>query len=94
MLIHELSNKGPVIVPKESPLYILDIKSAVYMAKNGNNTNHNKNIARRLYFMINCEKYKWHKIEWYEWGLQLSDIATKSVKENDVNTRKKKYSKD
>ena len=39
MLIHELLNKYPDIVPEESPLIVLDIKSAMYMAKNGKNTN-------------------------------------------------------
>ena len=30
-----------------------------------------------------------HKIFWCEGGLQLSDIATKNVGENDLNTRMK-----
>ena len=33
MLINELLNKDPDIVPEESPILILDRKSAVFMAK-------------------------------------------------------------
>ena len=33
ILIHELFNNDPDIVPEESPLIILDSKSAVCMAK-------------------------------------------------------------
>ena len=35
MLIHEMLNKDPEIVPKEVPLIVLDIKSAMRMSKNG-----------------------------------------------------------
>ena len=38
MLIHELLNKEPYIVPEEAPLIVLDIKSAMYMSKNGKDT--------------------------------------------------------
>ena len=30
-----------------------------------------------------------HKIDWCEGGLQLADISTKGVGENDLNTRMK-----
>ena len=30
-----------------------------------------------------------HKIDWCEGGLQLADIATKNIYENDLNTRMK-----
>ena len=30
-----------------------------------------------------------HKVDWYEGGLQLVEIATKNVGENDLNTRMK-----
>ena len=41
LLINELLNKDPDIVPEEAPLILLDIKSAMCMAKNGKDT---KNI--------------------------------------------------
>ena len=50
MLIHELLNKDPEIVPEEAPLIVLDIKSDMCMAKNGENTKHTRHIARRMYF--------------------------------------------
>ena len=38
------------MVPKESPLIVLDIKSAMCMANNGKDTKHNRKIARRMHF--------------------------------------------
>ena len=89
MLIHELLNNYPYIVPEEVSLIILDIKSDVCMANNGKDTKHTRHIYRRVHFVRNCEKWKLHKIDWCEGGLKLSDIATNNVGENDLNTRMK-----
>ena len=35
MLVHELLNEDPDMVPKEAPLIVLDRKSAMCMVKNG-----------------------------------------------------------
>ena len=56
MLIHELLNKDPDIVPKEAPLIVVDSKSAMCMAKNGKNTKHTRHIARRMHLVRNVEK--------------------------------------
>ena len=56
ILIHELLNKDPDIVQEEAPLIILDIKSDNCMAKNGKDTKHTRNIARRMHFVMNGEK--------------------------------------
>ena len=40
-------------------------------------------------FVINGEKFKMHKIEWCEGGLQLADIGTKIVSEPDLTPRMK-----
>ena len=58
MLIHELLNKDPDIVPEEVPLIILDGKSYFCMDKNGKDNNHTKKLSRRVYFVKNGEKYK------------------------------------
>ena len=50
MLIHEFLNKGPNIVPEESPLIVLDIKSAMCMADNGKGNKYIRYIARRMHF--------------------------------------------
>ena len=39
MLIHELLNKYPDMVPEEAPLIVLDSKSDLCMANNGKATN-------------------------------------------------------
>ena len=55
---NELLNKDPDVVPEQSPLSILDIKSAVCMEKNGNNTKHTeytKHISRTMNFVRNGE---------------------------------------
>ena len=89
MLIHELLNKYPDIVPKEAPLIVLDSKSAMCMAKNGRDTKHTRHVARRMHFVSNREKCNMHKIEWCEGGLQLADIGTKNVSEPDLTPRMK-----
>ena len=61
MLVHELLNEDPYIVPKEAPSIVLDRKSAMCMDKNGRYTKHTRHIARRMYFVRNGEKCKMHK---------------------------------
>ena len=89
MLIHELINDNPYMVPKESPLIVLDSKSDMCMAKNGKDTKHTKHIARRMHFISNGEKCKMHKIDCCEGGLQLADIGTKNVSKPDLKPRMK-----
>ena len=60
MLIHELLNKDPDIFPEEASLILLDIKSAVCMAKNGKDIEHTRHIARRMYLVRNGEKCVWY----------------------------------
>ena len=54
------------------------------MAKNGKDTKHTRHIARRMSFVRNGEKFKMHKIDWCEGGLQLADIGTKHFSEHDL----------
>ena len=89
MLVYELFNEDPDMVPKEAPLIVLDGKYAMFMAKNGRDTKHNRHIARIINFIRNVEKCKMHKIEWCEGGLQLGDIGTKNVCEPDLIPRMK-----
>ena len=56
MLVHELLNKYPDIVTEEYHLFILDSKSAVYMANNGKYINHTRNVARIINSASNGEK--------------------------------------
>ena len=79
MLINELLHKDPDIVPEEDPLSVLEGKSAMCLAKNGKDTNHTRQIVRRMHFVRNGEKCKMHKIDWCEGGLKLTDIGTKNV---------------
>ena len=90
MLVHELLNEYPDMVPKEAPLIVLDSKSAMCMAKNGRYTKHTRHIARRMHFVRNGEKCKMHKIDWCERGLQLAEIVTKDVSEPEL-TPKMRY---
>ena len=53
MLIHEFLNKDTDIVPEETPLIVLDSKSAMCMAKNGNYTKHTRHIAGRIHLVRN-----------------------------------------
>ena len=64
MLIHELFNKYPDIVPEAEPLNILDSKSSVCTSNNGKYSKHTRHISRRVSFVINGENCKMHKIVW------------------------------
>ena len=77
------------MVPKEAPLIVLDRKSAMCMAKNGKDTKHTRQIARRMNFVKNGENCKMHKIDWCEGGLQLADIGTTNLSEPDLTPRMK-----
>ena len=89
MLIYELLNNDPEIVPEEATLIVLDSKSSMCMARNGRDTKLNRHIARRMNFVRNGEKCKMHNIDWCEEGLQLADIGTKNVSEPDLTPRMK-----
>ena len=89
MLIHELLNKDPDIVPEEAPLIVLDSNYDIFMAKNGKDIKHTRHIARIMHFVRNGENCKMHKIDWCEVGMQLADIGTKNVSEPDLTPRMK-----
>ena len=87
MLIHELLNKDPDIVPEEAPLIVLYSNSDVFMDNNFKYIYNTTHIFRRVHFVMNGENWKIHKIDYCEVGLQLEEISTKNVGENDLNTR-------
>ena len=89
MLINKLLNKDPYMVPEEAPLIVLDSKYDMCMTKNDKDTKHTRKIARRMHLVRNGEKFKMHKIDWCEVGLQLADIGTKNVSEPDITLRVK-----
>ena len=72
MLVHELLNEDPDMVPKEDSLIFVDSKYVMCMAKNGKDTKHTRHIARIMHLVRNGEKCKMHKIDWCEGSLQLS----------------------
>ena len=49
MLIHELLNQVPYIVPEEAHMVVLDSKSDMCMTNNGKDTKHTKHITRRMH---------------------------------------------
>ena len=89
MLVHELLNEDPDMVPKEAPLIVLDRKYAMCMAKNGKDIKNTRHISRIMHFLRNGEKCKMQKIDWCEGGLQLADIFTNNVSEPDLPPRMK-----
>ena len=89
MLINELLNEDPYMVPNNAPLIVLGSKSDMCMVKNGKDTKHTRHIASRMHFVSNGEKCKMHKIYWCEVGLQLADIGTNNVSEPDLTPRMK-----
>ena len=69
VLINEILNKDPDIVPGEAPLTVLDINSDVFMANNVKYTKHMRHISRRVHFVRCGENEKCTKIDWCEGGL-------------------------
>ena len=67
----------------------MDSKYAMCMATNGKDTKHTRHIARIIHFVRNGEKWKIHKIDWCEGGLQLAYIVTNNVGEPDLTSRMK-----
>ena len=55
MLVNELLNKYPDIVPEETPIIILDNKSAMCIAKNGKDNKNKRHITRISHFVSNSE---------------------------------------
>ena len=53
MLIHDLLNKDPDIVPEEATLIVFFSKSDMHMANNGRYTKHTRHIASRMHFVRN-----------------------------------------
>ena len=79
VLIHELLNEDPEMVPKEAPLIVLDSKYDMCMANNGKDTKYTRHIARIMHFVRNGERC--------EGGLELADIGTNNVSEPDLSPR-------
>ena len=67
------------MVTEKDTLSILDSKSEVCMAKDGKDSKNTNNISIRVHFVGNGEKFKMHKIDQCEGGLQLADIETNNV---------------
>ena len=56
MLINEVLNKDPEIVPEEAPLIVLDSKCAMCMANNVKYNKHTRHIESIMNFVSNVEK--------------------------------------
>ena len=82
MLNNKLLNKDPDVVSEQSPLIILESKSAVCMDNNGKDIKHTRHISRRIHFVRNGEELNPHKTVWCEGDLHLADIGTKNVRED------------
>ena len=80
-------NKDLYIFPEKSPLGILDSKSSVCIANIGKEIKQIRHISRRVHFVKNGENFKIHKINWCKGGLELAEIATNNVGDNDLNPR-------
>ena len=57
------------------------------MNKNGKDTKHTRHIYRRMHFVRNGEECNFHKIVWFERGLQLAGIGTNNISEDELNPR-------
>ena len=63
----------------------MESKSEVCININFKDTKPTRHIAKIENFVRNCDKFKMHKIDGCEGGLQLAEIVTKNVGENYLN---------
>ena len=91
MLNNNFPNKDPDVVPEQSPLIILDSKSAVCMSKNRKETKQTRHISRIMHFVRNGEEFNLHKKVWCEEGLQLAEIWTDNIREYGLNNKLRYY---
>ena len=87
MLNNELLNKDTYVVPEQAPIIILDEKSTVCMANNGNDTKHTIRIDIIMHSVRNDEECNLHYTVWYEGVKKLADIGTKNVRKDELNPR-------
>ena len=73
-------DKDTDLVSEQATPIILDIKSDIFMAKNGKDTKQTRHISRRIYFVRNGEEWNFHKAVWCEGGMQLTEIGAKNVR--------------
>ena len=57
------------------------------VVKNVYYTKHTRHIPRRMHFVRNFEECYFHKTVWCEGGLQMEDIDTKNIREDEMNPR-------
>ena len=78
VLIHELLNRDPEIVPEEDPFIVLNSKSTLCMAKNVKDTKHTRHIASIMHFVRNGENGRCTRLndvrEVYNWQTLLPRI--------------------
>ena len=86
MLNNKMMDQYLYMVTHWTPLIILDIKSDVCMSDNGKYTKHTRHIYRRMKFVRTGEECNMHKKRWCEGGMKLSDIGTKNVSQDELNT--------
>ena len=73
------------MVPEQSPLVILDIKSDMCMPENGKDTKHTIHISIIIHFVRNGEYFSLHKTWWCEGGLKFEYIGANNFREDELN---------
>ena len=82
ILINELKNKGPYVVPQQAALIILESKPALCMSKNGKDTKQTSHSYRIINLVRNGEECILKKTVWCKGGLKMVDIGTKNVRKD------------
>ena len=72
------------MVPEKAPLIIMDIKLAICMSNNVKDAKHTIHISRRTHFLTNGDQLILHNTVLWEGCLQLADIVTKNVREDEL----------
>ena len=87
MVNNEPKKKDPDVVPEQAHIIILDRKSAVCMDNNGKYTKHTRYIDMSVHFVTNGKESNIHKTVWCEGDIQLAEIGTNNIREDEFNPR-------
>ena len=55
------------------------------MAKNGNYTKHTRHISIIMHLVRNGEECNLQNTLWYKGGMQMTDIGTNNIREDELN---------
>ena len=73
------------MVSEQALIIIFYGREAVCMENNGKDIKHTRHVSKIMQLVRNSQELNLHKTVWCEVGLQLADIGTNNVREDELN---------